>query len=397
MGIELRVPGGDDVAAMFLTDGRAFGIAYTERDREERLPVFDLSRFRIAVDHDRIVGVIGSYGFEVTLPGGAQLPAGGVTWVSVAATHRRQGLLRRMIEACHDDIDARGDALALLTASEGGIYERFGYGIATHVRHVTIDRRLAEMRPDLRPPPGSVWFVDHDEAAKDVPDLWDRYRRQRSGEVSRTDAWSTMLSTGARRPFDGATEAFHLRHEDGYAAYRIVADWNDGRPRHEARITDFIACTAEAHAALWSTVLGLDLVGPITTRLLPLDDPLPYLLVNPRSVETHALRDGVWASPRDVERCFSARVYGSDDRVVVEAGGQRWAIDGSPAGGSCARTHDAPDIVTDSAGLGALLFGGVRANALAAGRRLIARSDDALRRADGFFSTSPLPSCQTMF
>ena len=67
----------------------------------------------------------------MTLPGGAAVPTGGVTWVSVAVTHRRQGLLGRLLEATHEDIDGRGEPLAALTASEGGIYERFGYGIAS--------------------------------------------------------------------------------------------------------------------------------------------------------------------------------------------------------------------------------------------------------------------------
>ncbi|MFT3852789.1 MAG: GNAT family N-acetyltransferase [Ilumatobacteraceae bacterium] len=46
--------------------------------------------------------------------------------MGVAATHRRQGLLRRLMDACHDDIDARREPVAMLFASEGGIYERFG-------------------------------------------------------------------------------------------------------------------------------------------------------------------------------------------------------------------------------------------------------------------------------
>jgi hypothetical protein len=51
----------------------------------------------------------------------------------------------------------------------------------------------------------------------------------------------------------------------------------------------------------------------------------------------------------------------------------------------------------DHASLGALLLGGVRPSALAAGRRLESRSDAVLRRADAFFVTSPAPHCQTLY
>ena len=82
---------------------------------------------------------------------------------------------------------------------------------------------------------------------------------------------------------------------------------------------------------------------------------------------------------------------------VIEADGRRWAIDGGPDGATCNRVRSRPDLTTDHASLGALLFGGVRPSALAAGRRLEARNSEALRRADVFFLTSPLPHCQTYY
>ncbi len=112
--------------------------------------IVDLGRFRIAVDRGAVVGCSGSFGFDMTLPGGAAVPTGGVTWVSVAVTHRRQGLLGRLLEATHEDIDGRGEPLAALTASEGGIYERFGYGIASRVRVTAIDRHRAAATTGVR-------------------------------------------------------------------------------------------------------------------------------------------------------------------------------------------------------------------------------------------------------
>jgi predicted acetyltransferase len=191
--------------------------------------------------------------------------------------------------------------------------------------------------------------------------------------------------------------AFYLAHRDGYAVYRIEPQWNDGRPAHNMRLSELVANTGEAHAALWHALLGVDLVGTILSRVVPVDDPLPYLLTDPRALQTTALLDGVWVNVRDVAASFSARCYGTTDQMVIEVDGVRWLIDGSPDGASCRKVRTRPDLVMDHASSGALLLGGVRPSALAAGRRLTSRNSDVLRRADALFLTSPAPHCQTNY
>ena len=103
-----------------------------------------------------MVGAAGSYELQMTMPGGRPLPTGGVTWVSVAVTHRRQGIMTRLLGAVHDDTQGRGELLAALTASEGGIYERLGYGIASRRRIASIDRRAAHLQERFAADPWSV-------------------------------------------------------------------------------------------------------------------------------------------------------------------------------------------------------------------------------------------------
>jgi predicted acetyltransferase len=400
--IELRTPTDDDWPEILHADGRAFGFTYDAHDREEVPAIIDLSRFRVVCDGSDIVGIAGSYAFDVTLPGGATVPMGGVTWVSVASTHRRRGLLRRLMGACHDDIDRRGEVLATLTASEGGIYERFGYGIASSMRQVRIPTQQASIAQQHRAPNGCVRFMSDAEAAESVPKLWDRARRQRTGEVTRSLAWHELDRRRRARPDEGASAAFYLQHPDGYACYRVRSNWNLGLPSHELTVLELVSATPDAHVALWQTLLETDLVGTVTRSRMPLDDPLPYLLSNQRMVTTTALNDGIWVNVRDVAAAFAARAYGTDDALVVEVVGDgpsagRWRIAGGHEGGTCRRVRSRPDLVAPPATLGALLYGGVRASVLAAGRRLTAHDEHVLRRADAFFATSPLPNCQTPY
>ncbi|HEY4608007.1 MAG TPA: GNAT family N-acetyltransferase [Ilumatobacteraceae bacterium] len=397
MPITYRTAEEADWPAICHADGRGFGFMYTPEQADQVRPIHEVSRFELAFDGKEIVGIVGAFSLKVTVPGGGQLPMGGLTWVSTAATHRRQGVLTRLMSRSLEDIDRRDEPVAMLGASEAAIYERYGFGVATQMRSTTIDRRLAQLRPEFRPKPGSVRFVDGDRAKAHVAEIWSRYHRQRPGEVDRNDAWHEFLFGLHSQVRGSFSPAFYLAHRDGYAAYRIDMHWNEGQPAHELQIVEFVPLNSDAHAALWHTLLGVDLVGPITSRQIPIDDPLPYLLTNPRALRTTELADGFWANVRDVGACFAARTYGTEDRIVVEVDGGRWAIDGGPDGASCVRVRSRPDLAMSTAAAGALLFGGTRATTLAAGRRVEVRNDDALRRADAFFLTSPAPHCQTHY
>jgi predicted acetyltransferase len=397
MAIAITTPTEDQWPEMFEADCRAFGFSPDPGEIEMRRPLIDLSRFRIAVDRRQIVGVAGSYGFDVTLPGGATVPMSGVTWVSVAATHRRGGLLTRLMEACHADAHERGEPVAMLFASEGGIYERFGYGIATEMRGVTVERTAARFRHELSPDRGAVQYLGADEAAEHRQRLWPDFRRLRPGELSRDAAWHHAITTMWSKPRGGMSHAFFLAHDQGYAAYRIADKWTAHGPQHRMEISELAALTQQAHLDLWHTIIGVDLVATIDQRALPLDDPLPYYFTDGRVVRTTSLKDGLWANVLDVGVCFGARAYGTADRMVIESAGKRWAIEHDGVESSCRPVRTRPDLIVSRSSLGALLLGGVRASQLVAAGRITPRSDGAARRADAFFLATPAPNCQTYF
>jgi predicted acetyltransferase len=403
--VEIRTPEECEIPALFAADGRGFGVVHGPQEPDRRRSIMDLSRFRIAVDGRAIVGIAGAFTLDVTVPGGAALPMGAVTWVSVAATHRRQGLLRRLLDEVHADVDAREEPLAGLSASEGGIYGRFGYGVASQMRRVSIDTRLAQLREEVTPKPGSVRFLEQDEARALVPELWDRYRTRTVGETNRTPAWWDMVFADQSEGADGFSAAFRLGHEDGYATYRIRTRWNEGAPAHELELTELCAATREAHAALWHTLLGIDLVGSIRSRRsVPLDDALPHLLDNPRAVRTEGLDDNVWLRPHRPGILLGARTYSTEDRLVLEVGSDaidapstRWEVEGGPDGATASRTRRRADLSLDRAALGAISLGGVRPSVLARARRISEATSGALRRADAFFAAERLPASQNPF
>src|SRR5262245_2508434 len=110
--------------------GHYFGWAPTEEDATRFSTLLPFDRMHTVADDGRIVAAAGAYPFALTVPGG-KLPCAGVTVVGVLPSHRRRGLLRRMMDAQLADVRERGEPIAALWASEETIYGRYGYGLAS--------------------------------------------------------------------------------------------------------------------------------------------------------------------------------------------------------------------------------------------------------------------------
>lgn len=397
MGITIETPVEAQWPDIYKADARSFGYVPEPGGPERARSVIDLSRFRVAIDDGQIVGVAGSFALDVTLPGGTTVPMSGITWVSVAATHRRRGILTRLMDACHADTDDRGEPVAMLFASEASIYERFGYGIATELRGARVDRSAARFRPTLAPERHAVRYVEGDDAHAHREKIWQQYHRLRAGEVMRSPAWQQFLTEIWALPKDGAGPAFQLAHRDGYAVYRVADKWGDNGPAYRLDVLEVAALNDQAHLDLWHALLGVDLVATVSPRFLAMDDPLPYYFTDRRAVRTTSLRDGLWVNVRDVATCFGSRVYGSTDKIVVEVAGKRWAIESDGVEASCRAVRTRPDLVVDQPSLGVLLLGAIRPSQLMAAGRIETRSADVARRADAFFVSTPMAHCQTFF
>src|SRR5262245_21695121 len=151
----------------------------------------DLQRTIAAIDGARIVGTLQSFAADFSLPGSACVAADAVSAVSVLATHRRRGILTRLIEADLRAARERDEGASILVAAEYPIYGRFGYGPATERAAYAIDTHLPHF---LRPARGSVELVDIERMHELAPPLFDRFRRERAGQIDRHDSvWVSRL------------------------------------------------------------------------------------------------------------------------------------------------------------------------------------------------------------
>src|SRR6266511_783923 len=191
MDIEIRAVTPDEVTEVARVCGTAFGERWWPEAIEDVRQVLEFDRSLCGFDAGAMVATGGAVSFQLALPGGTQLGAGGLTLISVLPTHRRRGILRAVIARHFEDVLARGEPVSILLASESLLYGRFGYGLATHSAQLAIDRRHAALRPSAVTS-GRVRLLGAEEAAQVVPELFERIRRAWPGQVSRSPSYWAM-------------------------------------------------------------------------------------------------------------------------------------------------------------------------------------------------------------
>ncbi|HEX2399303.1 MAG TPA: enhanced intracellular survival protein Eis [Mycobacterium sp.] len=382
--VEIRSAADADWAAISLLDSTSFGVFGHPEALAAWRTLMPTDSSVIACDGNNVVGMAHYLDMRLTVPGGAELPMAGVTIVAVAPTHRRRGILRSMYTELHNRIAGARYPIAGLTASEGGIYGRFGYGSATIEQEFSVDRRFARFRDDA-PDPGGVRIVKPADHRDDLEEIYERWRRQTPGGLVRPKAlWDELLADRewVRR---GGTELFAFLHPDGYALYRVFGD----DPMF-VRVGEFIAATTDAGIALCRALFGLDLMEKVVFGTHPAD-PLPYLLADPRVARLTHYEDDLWLRIMDIPTTLEARTYQADVSAVIEVSdgfrsdGVRFALEIRGGRARCTPTDAEPDVRMDLDVLGSLYMGAHKASSYAAANRLHTNDSALLGRLDAAF------------
>jgi predicted acetyltransferase len=379
-----------------------FGAPNSDEEAQRFSQWLPVERMHAAFDGDAIVGGAGAFPYRMSVPGGGSIAAGGITVVGVLPTHRRRGVLTSMMRAQLEDCRERGEVAAYLWASEGTIYGRFGYGLASRIgaMSLSVDRTRFAQPFESR---GVVRLVAIDEAAEKFPPLYEQAFVQRPGMFSRTPEWwsERRLADSPSRPGSPKNRALlELDGEPaGYAIYTVKQDWRSGASSGAMTILEAVAVSPAAERELWRWLLDFDWTSEFVADLLPLDHPLFLLLAEPRRMG-FALNDGVWVRLIDIPAALSARSFNPVDPVVLEvrdaflpenAGRYRVSVDG------CEPTKDEADVALDVTALGSVYLGGFTFAHLARASRVEEVLKGGIARADALFVTGVEPWCPEIF
>jgi predicted acetyltransferase len=400
MPVEVRACAPEDVKGALSPIWHYFG-RRPETEEVERLgTIVPPERVHAAFDNGAIVGGAGAYLFETTVPGGAQVPTAGVMAVGVLPSHRRRGVLTKLMRRQLADAHERGEPIATLYASEGGIYGRYGYGLASLAGDIELPKEHAVLRDDE--PLGQARLIEAEEVLEVLPGIYDRVQPETVGMFTRTHDWWRVRRLHERpgRP-GGRVMAVAIEldgNPEAYALYRLNFGARHMVTETTLEIGEALGTSPQALAAIWRYLLGIDWVARIDGRWLPLDHPLFQWLREPRRLEFTVV-EAVWVRLVDVGAALAGRGL-RDGAVVLDVRDEfcpwntaRWRVTAE----SVDRTTAEADLLLDVDALGSVYLGGFTFDQLLRAQRLEELKPGAAARADELFRTERQPWCPELF
>jgi predicted acetyltransferase len=350
----------------------------------------------------RWVATLGSWPLRLRIPAGAagtrEIVADGLTSVTVNATHRRRGLLTRMLAESLDEARQRGEAVSILVAAEWPIYGRFGYAPASRMSDYTFFPRS---RDNLLAASGigHVRQVDPAELGDIAPDVFERSRVARAGHIARDRSWwPAQLGLDGLQPVHHGKAPAYFVHEgpdgpDGLLWWSPVRDFDIDGTMGSAKVGDLSAANDNAYRNLWAYLAGIDVVSEITLTRRPIDEPIRWALSDGRALRNTYTGDDMWLRILDVPAALSARGYAREDRVVLDVadddigryGSGRFVLDSGT--GECTPTTASADLELTQRALASIYLGGFSLREQSLTGAVTELTPGALDRVDAIFST----------
>jgi predicted acetyltransferase len=331
-----------------------------------------------------------------------------VTNVTVAATHRRRGLMRRMLEDSLRAARERGDALSILIAAEWPLYGRFGYAPAT----LSTDYILRRGRPGGTSPgdPTRVRQVEREEFGEVAPAVYAAARRRRVGQIDR-DAqwWNRVLGRDGYAPSEELPHNWFVHAgddgPDGLLGWKASGHIGLVPPLGAVEVWDLTSASDEAYQNLWSYLSGIDGIDEVSLSNRPVDEPVRWLLGDARALVMSQQVDFLWLRLLDVPAALSARRYAVSGEVVLEvldddapgfvSGRYRLCAEGDEV--VCEPTEQDADVEITQRALASIYLGGFRLGELRITGMARERTSGALARLDLMFSIPIAPWNATWF
>jgi len=279
-----------------------------------------------------------------------------------------------------------------------------GLAPAARAAEVEIETR----RGSLESGPGEgddVRVLEDAERDRLLPEVYERHRRRQPGQIARTPKfWRFWLLDRERfrkgEPGDRFAAAYDDAHgaPQGYITYRLRPGDPRVQPVDALVVEDLVAVTDEARHALWDFCLAFEQARRVVAHNVPVDEPLLWMLRDPRRLWVTRVRDFLWLRLVDVVAALRARSYGGCGELVLALADPllpentgRFLLTADEAGGACEATRRPPDLALEVADLGAVYLGDASFIALARAGRVSERAAGAVARADVLFGSWPAP------
>ncbi|MDG0794657.1 GNAT family N-acetyltransferase [Cohnella ginsengisoli] len=204
---------------------------------------------------------------------GSSMEMGGIAGVATWPEARRHGCVSRLLHASLAKMREQGQTVSMLHPFAFPFYRKFGW-------EMTCERKKYELEPRhfpaKRSAPGSVERIAPNTAA--VSDLYAKAASRYTGMLDRSEEWWTRK----RWTMPGLLALYRNEagEPEGYIHYQVE--------NRVMTVLEWVSVTEAARSGLWEFVGNHDSMIDRLLMTVPMDDPLPFLVADPRfKQETH--------------------------------------------------------------------------------------------------------------
>lgn len=358
---------------------------------------------------EEIIGGLIAAEFDLSLPGGATVPAAGLAGVGVRPGRIGRGALRTMMSEHLNRCIERGSVASTLWASESGLYGRYGYGTATSLSVQEIPTEAATYATDA-PDVGHCDLVfDRAEARKLVTEVYEGLGARRAGTTSRSEQWWEIIFEGSDDWMSPGKQMVLVHwsddgRPDGFAFYKVSTPHGGDSwiANGVVKVREFAGYDVAVERSMLSFLKNVPLCRTIRFELTPVRQRLSHQLRDPRQLRQVEAHDGLWLRPLNIKALLEARSYQSDgevnfeiddEQVASQRGPWRLAVTDGVAKVEALESSDQVSLSIKPQHLGSVLLGDTRISELVQGGVLATSTDSeaSIRVLDRLMTTTETP------
>lgn len=373
----------------------------------------EINRWSDIVRHERLLGycdnsgcvaTAGTIGLDMSMPGGLSTHVAGVVMVGVSQPHRSRGIFQELMTQLLRDRRDAGDPLAILWASEGGIYDALQFGLCTLNGTIQANVREIQFREDNSGMDGlQIAILNREQALERLPPIYDQYRTKMVGSISRSSEWWRNVCLPVEAASEPGLTVILLAHREGadkgYAIYRHVPQYDQRLHRDLISVREVVSAIPAVRQRLWRGLFEIRLADQLRADHISPDDPLMLHVRNPGRLRMQ-IHDGLWCRILDVPTALQARTFSGDRRFVlevedplIETNNGKWLLDIREGNVRVSPTNEDASVKIPVQSLASALLGSFSLVQLASAS-LVSYSDyEELLRVDTAFRTEGRAWC----
>ncbi|TYR77650.1 GNAT family N-acetyltransferase [Rossellomorea vietnamensis] len=246
----------------------AFQYKIPEEELEKRYKQLDSHELYGIEIEDKLAAKLHLLSLGVFL-GDTEYKMGGIAGVATYPEYRRKGLVKDLLTFTLERMREKGQTLSMLHPFSIAFYRKYGWELFAQLKKVKVPKAELKM---FEPVSGTIKRFNKDTYPNKLEEVYRQYAKGHSGMLARDSEWwkeRTITTLCVAVYSDDKGE------DTGYILYDIKDQ--------KMKVEEFIALNAEARNGLWNFICQHDSMLAEVELVLHPDDPLPYLMHNPKT------------------------------------------------------------------------------------------------------------------